>query len=268
MQDYLLNTKLSVDKIADEYDNAERSNYIIHWMRSIVQDIYLRYFHSGQELLELNSGTGIDAIYLAQKGIKVFATDISPKMIGILHGKVKDAGLEDFITAETYSFSEIGRIERKDFDGIISNFGGLNCIRDFTRLSSDLASRLKGGGKFIAVVMNKFCPWEIIYYLLKLDFKNAFRRFHKGGILADFNGEKVQTFYFFPKQFARYFNDNFIIEKIYTLALYTPSPYLMGIYVRFKWFVKLMMRIDNVIKGVFPFNRFGDHFILVLRKRS
>lgn len=237
-------------------------------MRSLVQDIYLRYFHEGRELLELNSGTGIDAIYLAQKGIKVFATDISPKMINILRQKAKDNGLENFITAEAYSFSEIGRIERKDFDGIISNFGGLNCINDFTRLSSDLTPKLKDGGKFIVVVMNKFCPWEILYFLLKLDFKNAFRRFKRGGILADFNGEKVQTFYFFPKQFGRYFLDNFELEKIYTLALYTPSPYLMGIYNRFTWFVKLMMRIDNVVKGVFPFNRFGDHFILVLRKRS
>jgi ubiquinone/menaquinone biosynthesis C-methylase UbiE len=268
MQDYLQDTKSSVDRIAGDYDNVDSSNKIIHWMRSVVQNIYLCNFHPGQELLELNAGTGIDAVYLSQKGIKVFATDISPRMIDILRVKVANEKLENFITAEPYSFSDIDKIEKSDFDGVISNFGGLNCISDFNKLSDDLACRLNEGGKFIAAVMNKFCPWEIFYFLLKLDVKNAFRRFKKNGILADFNGEKVRTFYFYQKQFGRCFSRDFEIERIYTLALYTPSPYLMGIYNRFTLFVKLMMKIDNLIKGVFPFNRFGDHFIIVLRKRS
>jgi ubiquinone/menaquinone biosynthesis C-methylase UbiE len=36
---------------------------------------------SGQKLLELNCGTGIDAVHLAQRGIQLVSCDISLRMI-------------------------------------------------------------------------------------------------------------------------------------------------------------------------------------------
>jgi SAM-dependent methyltransferase len=236
-------------------------------MRSLVQKIYLSYFPPGSALLELNSGTGTDAVFLASKGIKIFATDISPAMIDILKAKADSYGFSSMIKAEPYSFDEINQIDKHDFDGVISNFGGLNCINDFDKLSGDLAERLKTGGKFIAAVMNTTCPWEIFYYLLKFKPGEAFRRFHKGGIEADFNKEKVRTFYFSPRQFGKYFSKYFKTEKIYTLGLYTPAPYMYGIFDRFPSFVKTLMKIDEAVKGIFPFNRFGDHFIIVMKKK-
>ena len=267
MTDYLENTKSAFDSAAASFDEDDMQNGILQWMRKVVYRVYLDNFPKNSKLLELNAGTGIDAVFLSRHDIKVLATDISPKMLAVLDEKIKKNSLENKIRTMLKPFGEINEIEENDFDGIISNFGGLNCIPDFTKLSTDLYHKLKPGGKFIAVVINKICPWEIFYYLLKFDKKIAFRRFTKGGLDASLNGEKIRTFYFTPKEFAKYFKNEFVREKIYSHGLYTPPPYLLGIYNKLKPIVKAFMKIDEITKGIFPFNRFGDHFIIVMRKK-
>ncbi|RPI17129.1 MAG: class I SAM-dependent methyltransferase [Ignavibacteriae bacterium] len=267
-EDFLLNTKSSFDKIAEKYDERDNANEILQWMRGIVHNVYIQNFYESENILELNCGTGEDALFFASQGMKVFATDLSPEMVKIAQNKAINAGFDDVIETKALSFNEINLVDRKDFNGIVSNFGGLNCINDFNNLEKDLAEKLIPGGKFIAVVMNKFCPWEIFYYTLRLDFKNAFRRFTKKGIEANLSGENVITFYYFPKEFGKRFSNQFEVEKIYSLGVFTPPPYLIGIYRRFKPIVKIFMTIDKAIKNIFPFNRIGDHFIIVMRKIS
>ena len=267
MEDYLIHTKDSFNKVADTFDEEDSSNAILQWMRNTVYEIYLSYFKKGDKLLELNAGTGIDAVYLASRGIKVHATDISNEMIEKLRAKIESGNLHDMIKTDNVSFAEIDKIEESDFDGVISNFGGLNCINDFNDLSETLGDKIKPGGKFIAAVMNTFCPWEIFYYLLKLDPGNAFRRFNRDGIEANLSEFKIKSFYFTPKEFAGQFVKYFEAEKIYSLGLFTPSPYLYGIYEKAKPAVKALMKMDDFTKGFFPFNRIGDHFVIVLKRK-
>lgn len=265
--DFLEQTKESFNKIADAFDEQDRANPIIGWMRNIVHDVYLKHFKTGDSLLELNSGTGIDAVFLAEKGLSVFATDISPKMQSYLLEKINNKPeLRDKITARPYSFYEIDKVDKSNFDGVISNFGGLNCVSDFSKLRDDLKDRVKPGGLFIAAVMNKFCPWEIFYFSLKLNFKKAFRRFKKEGIDGAIDDQFVKTFYFWPKEFGKKFEPYFKIKRIYTLGLYTPSPYMLGLYKRIGLLIRLWMKIDELIKGIYPFNKIGDHFIIILQK--
>ena len=268
MEDYLIHTKDSFNKISDSFDEEDRENAILQWMRNTVYEIYLSYFKKGDKLLELNAGTGIDAVYLASKGIKILATDISDEMISRLKDKIIKMNLQKMISVENLSFGEINKIDQKDFDGAISNFGGLNCINDFEKLSESLGERIKPGGKFIAVVMNSFCPWEIFYYLLKLDPSNAFRRFSKAGIDANLSEFKIKSFYFSPGEFADSFSKYFEIEKIYSHGLFTPPPYMFGIYNKAKPLVNTFMKIDNITKNIFPLNRIGDHFIIVLKRKN
>lgn len=263
--DFLANTKESFDKISADFDEQDRTNPIIGWMRNIVHDVYMKHFKAGDSLLELNSGTGIDAVFLAGKGLSVYATDISTGMQSYLLEKIKNnPELRDKITARPYSFYEIDKVEKNNFDGVISNFGGLNCISDFSKLRDDLNDKLKPGGLFIAAVINKFCPWEILYFSLKLNLKKAFRRFNKEGIDGAVDDQYVKTFYFSPKEFGKKFEPYFKIKRIYTLGLYTPSPYMQGMYYKIRPLIKLWMKIDELVKGVFPFNRMGDHFIIVM----
>jgi len=236
-------------------------------MRSLVHGVYLRYIPKGSSILELNAGTGVDAVFLAEQGYKVYATDISEKMISVLMSNAKAQMSNGLIKAEVSSFGEITQINENDFDAVVSNFGGLNCINDFSKLSGDLAAKLKPNGLFIAVVMNRICPWEIFYYIVTLKFGEAFRRFRKTGIMADLNGEKVQTYYFTPGEFTAAFSRNFTKVKLFSLALNTPPPYLLGIYNRLKPLVKLWMKLDEIFMGIPILNQMGDHFIIVMKKK-
>jgi len=265
----ILHTKEAFGSIAANYDTYDNKNEILAWMRSVVYKVYMKELKQGSKVLELNCGTGIDAMFLSENNIKVFATDISPQMISIVKDKIKTSGTKNIIGAEAASFDEIGKINEQNFDAVVSNFGGLNCINDFGMLSEEIYLKLNPGGKFIAVVMNRICPWEILYYILRrMDFKNAFRRFGKTGIYIDLNGGKVLTYYFSAGEFAKVFSTHFKKEKIYTLGYYTPPPYLVGIYRRLKPLVKLWMMLDEVVKGIYPFNRFGDHFIIIFSRRG
>lgn len=237
-------------------------------MRGLVHGIYLKYFGAGDLLLELNAGTGEDAVFLASKGISVFLTDISDRMLEIAEKKITAFKLNTLLKTGAFSFSEISGVPESSFDGIISNFGGLNCINNFHKLSADLSDKLKPEKLFIAVVMNKFCPWEIFYYLLKFDRKNALRRFRKEGIYANINSEKVLTFYFSPSGFKKQFQDYFEVVRVYSLGLFTPPPYLAGLYRYLKPIVKLFMLTDKILMGCFPFNRLGDHFVIVFKKKN
>jgi len=268
MLDYLENTKAAFDNASISFDEDDLNNPILQWMRKAVHNIYLKNFTSGSRLLELNAGTGIDAVYLSKHGMKILATDISPKMLEVLELKIKKESLQDKIQVLEKPFDRICEIDEDNFNGVISNFGGLNCSPEFSKLSHDLHKKLRPGGKFIAVIINKFCPWEIFYYLLKFDKKTSLRRFAKGGLDANLNGETIRTFYFTPKEFAMYFKNEFVIEKIYSHGLYTPPPYLSGVYNKLKPVVKVLMKIDEIIKGVYPLNRFGDHFIIIMRKKQ
>jgi ubiquinone/menaquinone biosynthesis C-methylase UbiE len=268
MEDYLIHTRNSFDKIAGTFDEEDISNEILQWMRNVVYDVYFSCFRKGDRLLEINAGTGIDAVHLASKGITVFATDISPEMIHKLKIKIEESNLSGLIQTGNFSFDEIHNINENDFDGVISNFGGLNCINNFGSLSESLAEKLKPGGRFVAAVMNSFCPWEIFYFLMKLDSKNAFRRFKKNGIDANLSRFKIKSFYFSPGEFAGHFKKYFETEKIYSLGLFTPPPYLYGIYEKAKPAVKFFMKLDDSLKGIFPLSRIGDHFVIILKRKK
>jgi ubiquinone/menaquinone biosynthesis C-methylase UbiE len=236
-------------------------------MRGLVHKVYLEYIPKESNILELNAGTGVDALFLADKGYKIHATDISGEMINVLMSNAKIQMSNGKIKADVKSFDEISQISETNFDAVISNFGGLNCINDFQKLSNDISDKLKPNGLFIAVVMNKICPWEIFYYIITLKFSEAFRRFNANGIMAELNGEKVLTYYYTPGEFTQAFSENFKKVKVYCLGNYTPPPYLLGIYSKLKPLVKLWMKFDEIFMGLPLYNLFGDHFIIIMKKK-
>ena len=196
------NAIAAFDNAAEVYDVLEEQNFLMKEMRKKVWDIYIDLIPPGSNILELNCGTGTDAVFLAQKGYNVLATDGSEEMIKLLNSKIAVLDLKKCRTA-LKSFDKISDIDETKFDAVISNFGGLNCIDDFTKLKESISEKLKDKGQFIAVIMNRFCPWEVLYYMVKMNFRNAFRRFNQKGIEADLYGQKVRTYYFSTRTFIQ-----------------------------------------------------------------
>src|SRR4051812_35684113 len=75
------------------FDKLYGSNIIVQYKRDRVRGHVEQYLRPASTILELNSGTGDDAIWFAQLGHSVHATDISAGMQSILEKKTRAAGL-------------------------------------------------------------------------------------------------------------------------------------------------------------------------------
>lgn len=253
---------LAFTKQSEIYDEYESSNIVLHWMRQQVYQVALKYLKAGDKILELNSGTGTDAIFFAKNGFDVVATDLSDGMIEKIRNKILNAGLSDKIRVTQCSFTDLQKLYSEKFDFIFSNFGGLNCIDDLSKVTKHFPEFLNKGGRIMAVIMPSFCPWEVAQ-IFRGKIKFAFRRFNKSGAESNVEGVQFKTFYFTARDFKESLNNNFRIIHKQGLAVFTPIPQMEKFQERFPRLLKFLNRIDEKVSRHFPFNLIGDHLILV-----
>ena len=72
---------LAFNQLAKRYDDLFTKSLIGRAQRNAVWDVLERTFRPGDRILELNCGTGEDALFLASKGVSVVACDASEEMI-------------------------------------------------------------------------------------------------------------------------------------------------------------------------------------------
>ena len=75
---------VAFSKQAPIFDSIYSPNAIIEYKRKRVREHVERYLQTESNILELNSGTGEDAIYFSSVGHTVHATDISEGMQKVL----------------------------------------------------------------------------------------------------------------------------------------------------------------------------------------
>jgi len=221
------------------------------------------------KILEINCGTGEDALWLAGKGHLVIATDISEHMIATARKKIAEENLDSFVTAARLSFDELAaHFTDEKFDLIFSDFGGLNCISEIElkKLAEDFSSLLKLNGKLIAVVMGRKCWWERFYFLVKGNFKEAFRRNSKEKVEARIEKEIISTWYYSPKEFRKIFKEHFTFRRMRPVGLFVPPSYLNCFFED----KKFLLSIFNALEKLFPLSflsNYADHFYIELKKR-
>jgi len=134
------------DAFAQDHPNQTR-------MRNKVYSRVQRFIPAGSRILELNAGTGIDAVELARRGYQVHATDIAQGMLERLEDKVTQSGLKEKITIQQCSFTEVKKIQGAQFDAVFSDLGGLNCIPDLAPVIAQLPPVLRPHGLVTWVLM-------------------------------------------------------------------------------------------------------------------
>src|SRR6478752_1492799 len=154
----------------------------------------LKEMGSSLNILEINCGTGEDALHLACMGHKVVATDASEAMIEQAKAKFNSNNVE-FITCSFENLSST--FAGKKFDLILSDFGGLNCIdaEAMKKLCIALSALTTTNGKLFFVLLSDRCIWEMAYYGIRAKFIQAFRRFKKS---VDFKvDDRVMPVYYY-----------------------------------------------------------------------
>lgn len=214
-------------------------------------------------ILELNCGTGEDAVWFANRGCNVLASDISTEMILVTEEKINRLDLSQQIVTKQLDINEIEKIQTDNkFDLIFSNFGGLNCLskNELESLSAKIKKLLNNNGKFIAVVMPDFCLIESLYFFIKLGFKNIFRRKKTQQVIID--DSIVQTYYYHPKNFFTFFKNDFAINKFIAIGVFIPPSYLNSFFKNKHRILNFLNRIENFFGNNVFSAAISDHFLI------
>lgn len=256
------------DHVAVSYDEDFTFSNIGKLQRKRVYYFLEKVLQKNQalEILEINCGTGEDALWFAKKGHHVIATDASEGMIQRANAKSKMQNAEFNVC----SFDQLKKqFSNKKFDLIFSNFGGLNCIDDvqLKKLSAALVSLLKPNGKFIAVIMGRKCLSEQFYFLLKLNFKKAFRRLSKKGVEVTLNSQIQKTFYYSPAEFKKITETEFRVLLKIPIGIIIPPSYLEPFFKNKTRLLKILNFKEKLLSFSFLSN-FADHYFIVLQGRN
>src|SRR6187551_976202 len=102
------------------YDADDTQNLILKDMRNQVYDHVSKFLKPKSHILELNAGTGIDALHFVQQGHRVHATDLSSGMVSHIEEKIKIHRLENSFSCQQLSYDQLHLIDENKFDFVFS----------------------------------------------------------------------------------------------------------------------------------------------------
>jgi SAM-dependent methyltransferase len=254
------------DTLAPGYDACFTESVLGRTLRRAVWSWLDGAFPPGDRVLELNCGTGEDALHLATGGVRVLATDASAPMLDFARAKVDAAGLAASVELRRLEIEHLERLVNESgtpFDGAFSNFGGLNCVRDLPRAAASLAALLKPGARVVLCVMGPVVPWEWVWFLARGQARTALRRL--GGRGAEWRGGTVR----YPSIGAtrRAFAIGFTLRRAAGLGVLVPPTYAESWARRHPRLVERLDRWERRIEEwpIVPW--LGDHYLLELERR-
>ena len=263
------------DAVAAEYDRDFTATPLARALREQVWARLAMHFKAGDRALELNCGTGEDAIWLAQRGVRITATDVSTAMLNATERKARDGDVSDLIETSvldlasppgplsrnrTAHFERGGEAVR--FDGVFSNFGGLNCVHDSRPLATFLADTIKPQGQLILAPMNRWCGWEIAWHVLHAQFRTAFRRLGRDGVEANIGCDTVHVWYPSIRILRQTFAPQFRLKRVIGLGVWLPPSYLEPVIAKRPKLFRWLQRFDQLTRDRWPLSHWADHVIL------
>lgn len=255
-------------KQAEIFDELYSGNLIIQYKRKRVREHLAKYIFAGQFILELNSGTGEDAIWLAQQNCKVHATDISGGMQHAMKQKIKALQFGKLISSELCSFTQLKNLQEKGpFGMIFSNFAGLNCTGDLKKVLGSFSVLLKPKGIVTLVILPQFCLWEFLL-MFKGKFKTATRRFFsRRGTKARVEGTNFKCWYYNSSYVIKYLKKDFDVLNIEGLCTIVPPSYIENFAEKHYKLFSFLSKKEDTYKNCWPWKYIGDYYIISLRKK-
>lgn len=256
------------DELASDYDAAFTESAIGKALRAIVWSRLERAFSAPTRVLELGCGTGEDALCLARRGLEVVAVDASSRMIQVARQKAHEADRHNgepgksavaHLEFHCLSMESLGpTLDGQSFDGVLSNFGAINCVADLPALVADVAARLRPGATLVWVVMGRHVPWEWLWYLAQGQWNKAWRRLRPGGV----SWRGLRIFYPTPTELATVLRPHFAIRRIAPLGFALPPSYAGQWLERRPLLLKMLTRFEHLAQRWSALASLSDHYIV------
>jgi SAM-dependent methyltransferase len=249
---------MTFDSAALTYDAQFTDGLPGRWLREQVRAYFP--FQSGQSVLELGCGTGEDAIYLADHGMTVTATDASTMMLTVARQKANGRDI-DF---QRLDLNDLTRTGLTIYDGVLANFGVLNCVDDRRRLAAFLADHTRPGARLILVIMAPLCAWEIGWHLLHGKPREAFRRLRPEEMAHAGGDEMLPVWYPTPGRLRREFAPAFRHHRTRGIGTLLPPSYLAHLIERYPATFARIARLDRLMTRL---PHLSDHYLIELERR-
>lgn len=258
------------DGVADRYDEVFTASRIGQAQRTSVWAELKKTFHIGDRVLEIGCGTGVDACFLAERGVRVVACDSSPQMIAVATQRLTNWVEAGLVEPRLLAAEEIARLQGGDlFDGAFSNFGAFNCVPDMRSLAHDIASLLRPGATALLCLMGPCCLWEVFWYLAQAKPSKAFRRFRREGSAARLTeGASVHVYYPSLRSLAHAFSPEFSLESIKGIGVAVPPSYLESAAKRFPELLRTAALADSFLGHCPGIRVLGDHVLVKFKRRG
>ena len=255
-------TVRAFDSLAARYDELFTDSMIGRAQRGAVWNELVDWFEPGFRILELNCGTGEDALFLAQHEVSVLACDASPAMIKAARDRMQrenpNAPLQfKLLPTEQLSKLPVGQ----PFDGAFSNFSGLNCVADMHQTARDLAALVRIGAPVLICLSNRFCLSEILWFLVHGQVSKAFRR-SSGIAAAKIDGFTVKVHYPTLRELKTMFSPYFSFRSCKGIGIAVPPSYLEPWVGNHPRVLGLLRLIDKVIARLPWLRTAGDHLLV------
>ncbi|TWI98719.1 methyltransferase family protein [Mucilaginibacter frigoritolerans] len=250
------------------FDAIYADNTIVSYKRDRVRSHVLQYLAPDSLILELNSGTGEDALFFAQQGHRVHATDVSTGMQQQLKQKMELNGMQARVSNELCSFTHLHELLNKGpYDHIFSNFAGLNCTGELDKVLASFHSLLKPNGRVTLVILPQFCLWEFLL-IFKGKFRTAFRRlFSSKGITAHVEGTYFKCWYYNPSFIIERLKGQFKVLGVEGLCTIVPPSYIEGFAEKHPKAYSFLKAKEDKLKSKWPWKYIGDYYIISLEKK-
>jgi len=253
------------DEAAGTYEQDFTNTLIGEMLRRQVWVRLSRTFLPGENILELNCGTGIDAQYLAEKAIHVVACDISERMIDIARQRAEDSRFGAQVEFRVLATEELGSMKcDAPFDGAFSNFSGLNCVDDLQAVRRNLARLLRPRARVVLVMLGRFVPWEIAWYLAHFDRSRALDRLL--GKREGVNKRAPQVHYRSRREIVTAFGPEFQLQSWEGVGVFRPPAYMEHWARRYPRIAKLLNGADSFTTRL-PVFRIMANFVLLQFQR-
>jgi SAM-dependent methyltransferase len=254
-------TAAAFDSSATTYDLDFSTTRLGRLLRRRVWETLAVTFQPGHYVLELGCGTGEDALFLAQRGVSLLATDPSAGMLAVAEAKLAQAGLSDRVRFAQVDAAHVSL--EGTYDGALADFGVLNCVADRRGLGRRLADALRPRAKLVAVVMGPLCLWELGWYALHADLGRATRRWRSGG-LASVGPASLPVWYPSPGRLRRELSGAFELRQLSGLGTLLPPSYLSHLVDRWPRLFSRIAALDARVPGG-PW--LADHYVAVFERR-
>jgi deazaflavin-dependent oxidoreductase (nitroreductase family) len=256
------------DSVAENYDHHIFDNPINTWLRNVSIGTMTDIFKPNQTVVEVGCGTGTETLSLARSGVKIIATDISQKMLEVLSRKAKDAGLSDRVIpihCRPIELKEqITKLGIDRVDGAYSTYGAINTEPNLSCMIDNFYEILKKDAYLLLGVWNKFCLYEMVGYLLRLNPTLAFARL-RNPVPVGKSRFCVASNAFTVGELNKLLTHEFKLVRVNGVVVALPPSNLTKYLPRGRSF-NLMKTIDLNLGSGFPLNRLGDHFLALYRR--